>query len=644
MANRRIMLDGNIKQRGLFDIDENMSIKEIIDTYGGGLKNKSRIKLIQIGGLLGLCITKKDINTALEKYVSNNMQNVIMVMDENICAVDFSLFCIQHSRRELLIKNKSIENIEFKLKKIADGNGELKDVKEIIKVCNEESKAVAVARIKALILFLIHNFREEFYIHIEEKHCPLGACRKLIDANCINACPSNVHVPGYIALMKEGRVKEAYRLMKQRNPFPFICGKICPRPCESKCRRGQIEKTVGVRALKRYVSDFVLEKSNFKETKMLAKSKKIAIVGAGPAGLTAAYYLAKTGYKVVVYEGSKVVGGMLAMGIPSFRLPQTSINKEVCALKELGVVIKTNTAIGKDIGLQQLRKDFDAVLLATGCHIGNRFGPKLKSIEPAINLLREVKTEERSKIGKHVLVIGGGDVAIDAARIAVRLGAEKVLIAALESYEKMPASEEEKLEATEEGVEFINSYGYKALDVDGKILNGIILKRCISFLDENDKFSPIYSEEDTINLEVDHIVLAIGQKPDLEYLNQDIEITKQGWISVNARTYRTSADRVYAAGDVCKPGIAIKAIAEGRKVAKTIDRDLGGTGLYVGEQIDIPEQQLHYGIWDIEKNKEQEVAPNIRICGFEEVTDTLTATKARKEADRCMRCDRNSKG
>lgn len=643
MTTTKWLLDGDVKQSGLCDIDKHVSIKDIIDTHGSGVKNNGKVKFVQVGGPLGRCINPTHIRNPLVQYMDGIKQNIIMVMDEHTCPVDFCFFCLQHVRRELLVINKSIENLEIMVSRIIEGKGQLRDIMDIIKESNVEAETMVEIALKQLICFMIDNFKQEFLQHIEERHCVSGACRKLIDANCINACPGKVNVPGYVALMKDHREQEAYLLMKQRNPFPFICGKICARPCEANCRRGQIEKTVGVRALKRYVANYVLDYNGLIESKMPFNGKRVAIVGAGPAGLTAAYYLARTGYKVVVYEGSKVVGGMLAMGIPSFRLPQTTIDQEVCALKALGVVIKTHTVIGKDIALRKLRDDYNAVLLATGCHIGNRFGPEIDSIEPAIHLLREVKTEGRNKIGKRVLVIGGGDVAMDAARTAVRLGADKVTIVTLESFEAMPASEEEKHEVQEEGIEFINGYGSKTIDIDKHDLKGITLKRCLSVIDDSGRFSPRYSEEDTIYLEVDHIILAIGQKPDLSYLDRDIAVTKQGFMHVDTRTYRTSADRVYATGDMSRPGVAIKAIAEGKKAAESIDKDLGGKGLYLGEEIDIPEQQLHYSMWDNTIKLEKVEEPKIRVCGFSEVTHTLTSVEAHSEADRCMRCDRNSK-
>jgi len=281
-----------------------------------------------------------------------------------------------------------------------------------------------------------------------------------------------------------------------------------------------------------------------------SNGKKIAIVGSGPSGLTAAYYLAKTGYEVVIYEASKVVGGMLAMGIPEYRLPQETIDKEVKLIKDLGVKIITNTRVGVDITLKELRVKFDSLLLATGCHIGNKFGPDVKEIETAIDLLREVKVQGRREIGENVLVIGGGDVAMDAARTSIRLGAKNVIAASLETFETMPASDEEKYGAEEEGVQFISGYGTKDIHVENGKLKKITLKRCLSILDDEGRFSPVYDDEDLQTFEIDSLILAIGQRPDNSYLDEDIELNERGWIKVNQYTFETNVEGLFAAGEM----------------------------------------------------------------------------------------------
>ncbi|WP_105617226.1 FAD-dependent oxidoreductase [Vallitalea okinawensis] len=643
MTNREILLMGDIKQGGFFHISEDITIKSIIMKYGEGLDHSSKIKLVQIGGPLGVCITSSELNSNIKDFDDQQLDNVIMVMGQRTCVVDFALFSIQHVKRELNQLDDVIKELWNRINKIVDGKANLADLKVITNLCKRESKTFIEGQLKKLLTFLIDNFKEEFYEHIENQYCATGFCRKLIDAKCINACPARVYIPGYVALIKDGNEIDAYRLMRKKNPFSFVCGKICSRPCEANCKRGELEKTVGVRALKRYASEMALKVEVYQENKMESNGKKVGIVGAGPSGLSAAYYLTKSGYEVTIFEAANTIGGMLSSGIPTYRLPQTTIDKEVKILKDMGCKILVNTKVGKDILLKEIRRDFDAVLLATGCHIANRFGPNIKSIETAIDLLKDVKVHGRTRIGERVLIIGGGDVAIDTARTAVRLGANKAYLACLESYEMMPASEEEKVAAEEEKIEFINGFGYKAFNIHGNELKGITLKRCIRVFDDEYNFSPRYREEDCIYVNVDHIILAIGQKPEINYLDEDIHTNARGFIKVDKTTFKTSADRVYAVGDMWKPGIAIKAIAEGRKAAIAIDSDLDGSGLFEGEQIIIPEKQLYHGLWDVGKKEEHELAVKKRSRGFDEVSSSFTAHEAYCEAERCLRCDRNSR-
>ncbi|WP_250862039.1 FAD-dependent oxidoreductase [Oceanirhabdus seepicola] len=634
---------GDVNEKGKFEIPSNKTIKEILKEYAGGMKNWRKVKLVQIGGPLGLCVRGKELNNKLsdyEKYMSGNM---IIFLSDLLCPVDYLRYLTRFMVRELHIDNEHIRKLNQIVENIAQGKAKEGDFQELINEVNKDSQTNAENNLHKIFRYIMSEFKNEFMEHIIDKKCENGICRTLMVTQCMNACPAEVYIPGYIELMKHDKVEEAYSLMRKSNPLSFVCGKVCARPCEARCRRGEIESTVGVRALKRYASDVTLNTSDFKEDKLVSKGKRIAIIGSGPAGLTAAYYLARTGYEVVIYEAAKVVGGMLAMGIPEYRLPQETIDKEVKLIEDLGVKIITNTRVGLDIPLKELREKFDSVLLATGCHIGNKFGPAVKEIETAVDLLREVKVQGRKEIGENVLVIGGGDVAMDAARTSIRLGAKKIIAASLETFETMPASDEEKHEAVEEGVQFISGYGTKDIHTENGKLKGITLKKCLSVFDDEGRFSPVYNEEDEKSFEIDGLILAVGQRPDNSYLDEDIELSERGWIKVNQYTFETNVEGVFAAGDIYKPGIAIKAIVEGKKAALSIDKYLGGNGLYLGEEIEIPEKPLNCTIWDIEKVEEKHENPLERKVNFDIVSRVYTKDEAKQEASRCMRCDRNSR-
>ncbi len=640
---KKFYIFGDINNKKNINISEENTIKDILENYADGMSDHKKVKLVQIGGPLGRLIKGPNLNYKLRNYMDHMYMDTIIFLNDLTCPVDFVKFCIRYVIRELEVKSSNIIRLNDLIEGIVSGCSEEDDLDKIKKIVNKETDSHLESRLYQVILFMVDNFKDEFNNHIQNKKCQTGICRKLFTAQCSNACPAEVNVPAYIALMADEKITEAYSLMRRNNPLPFVCGMVCSRPCEDRCRRGEIEKTVGVRALKRYAADRVLKSGEYKEKKLEYNGKKIGIIGAGPAGLSAAYFLAKTGYKVTIYEASKVVGGMLAAGIPEYRLPQEAIEKEVNLIKELEVTIKTNIRIGEDIPLKNLREEYDSILLATGAHIGNKFGVNIESIETAIDLLREVKVEGRKKIGKNVVVIGGGDVAMDAARTSIRLGAENVTVATLEEFEAMPASDEEKHEALEEKIQFINGYGVKDINIESNNLKGVTFRKCISMFNLEGVIDPIYDDKELKALETDNLIFAIGQKPNTSYLDEDIERDSRGWIKIDKSTFETTVSGIFAAGDIYKPGVAIKAIAEAKKAAQAIDKYLGGKGLYLENEPEIPQNQLHHNLWFEDKINERVVNALDRVSNFKEISLTMSDIDAKCEAKRCLRCDRNTR-
>lgn len=640
---KKLYIFGDINNKININISKKTTVKDILENYAGGMTDHKKVKLVQIGGPLGRLIKGPNLNYELNNYMDHMYMDTIVFLNDLTCPVDFIKFCTRYVIRELEVKNNNIIKINDLIEGIASGDSEKEDLDKLKRMVNKKADLDLENRLYQVILFMINNLKSEFNDHIYNKKCQNGICRKLFIAQCSNACPAEVNVPGYIALMADEKTTEAYSLMRRNNPLPFICGMVCSRPCEDRCRRGEIEKTVGVRALKRYAADRVLNSGQYKEKKLECNGKKIGIIGAGPAGLSAAYFLAKTGYKVTIYEASKVVGGMLAAGIPEYRLPHEAIEKEVKLIKELGVEIKTNIKVGRDIMFKTLREKYDSILLTTGAHIGNKFGPNINSIESAIDVLREVKVEGRKKIGENVMVIGGGDVAMDAARTSIRLGAKNVTVATLETFETMPASNEEKHEALEEKIKFINGYGIKDIHIESNVLTGVTLRNCISMFNPEGGFDPIYNDEELKTIKIDNLIFAIGQKPDTSYLDEDIKTDPRGWIKVDPSTFETSATGVFAAGDIYKPGVAIKAIAESKKAAQAIDKYLGGKGLYLEKEIEVPQNQLHHNLWFEEKINERIINAGDRVSNFKEISLTMSDIEAKCEAKRCLRCDRNTR-
>ena len=336
---------------------------------------------------------------------------------------------------------------------------------------------------------------------------------------CKTNCPAHIAVQGYIKLASQGRYKEALELIKHENPFPAVCGRICPRKCESACTRGDIDEAVAVDEIKKFIAEQDLNMEHrYVPKKRHEYGKKIAIVGAGPSGLSCAYYLAIDGYKVTVFEKQKALGGMLTLGIPSYRLEKDVINAEIDILRELGVEFKTGVEVGKDISLKDLRGEgYEAFYLAIGAQAGRNLGIEGEDAEgvmTGVDFLREVNLGNDIKLDGEVVVIGGGNVAIDVARTATRVGATNTSMFCLESRKEMPALDEEIDEALAEDIEINNSWGPKRiLTENGKVV-GIEFKKCISVFDENKRFNPKFDENEVKIVKASHILISVGQGMD----------------------------------------------------------------------------------------------------------------------------------
>ena len=464
---------------------------------------------------------------------------------------------------------------------------------------------------------------------------------------CKYACPAGVSIQGYNALIAKGRFKEALALIRERMPLPAVCGRVCSSPCEDVCKRQEAgEKPVSIKALKRFVSDNVDE--GIPGALPITKDKKVAIVGSGPAGLAAAYDLIRKGYSITVFEALPVAGGMLAVGMPEYRLPKDVLKKEIDYLKGLGIEIKTNTSIGKGLSLNDLTEQgYGAIFLAIGAHRSPKLGisgEDAEGVDNGISFLHKVSAEEQTKIGRKVAVIGGGNVAIDAARTMLRLGAKEVQLNCLETREEMPALPEEIESALEEGITLSCSCGPKRILTENGKVTGVEFIRCISVFDEEGKFYPCYDEETVTSIEVDTVILAIGQIPDTSALSKEIKTTGGGTIDVDPDTLATNLPGVFAGGDVVSgPARFVDAIAAGQKAAISIERYLEGADLKMGrveEKVDAA--QIKVKISDDLQKRERQAMPALsvseRVQNFKEVNLGFTENMAIAEAERCMIC------
>ncbi len=475
------------------------------------------------------------------------------------------------------------------------------------------------------------------------------AIHKTDKAPCSLACPAGINVQGYVQMVKEGKYKEALNIIMEELPLPGVLGRICPHGCEDACRRCEVDEPVAIRDLKRLAAD-QFDPRNIKIDCLPQRDEKIAIIGSGPAGLSAAYHLAKKGIKATIYEALPEAGGMLRVGIPDHRLPRDILDKEIELITNLGVDIKLNTPLGPDLTVDKLLEDgCKCVYLAVGAHKGIELGApgeKAEGVRQGVNFLRELNLSGKVAVGKKVAIIGGGNVAIDVARAAVRLNAEEVSIVYRRTRAEMPAWEEEIQAAEAEGVKFTYlSAPQEVLTRDGKAIGVRCIRMELGEPDSSGRRRPVPIPGSEYDIEIDQLIPAIGQRPDLSAIEEvtDLEFTRWGTIEVDPVTYATGSEGVFAGGDVqTGPWVAIGAIAAGRETAESIIRYLDGKDMAEGREPiskDNPEYRPIPIDAPIKKRaKASELAEKDRVGNFKEVELGLSEDSGKEEAHRCLNC------
>ena len=492
-----------------------------------------------------------------------------------------------------------------------------------------------------------HNYRDVNRIN----------CYDTGTAPCKTACPAHIGIQGYLQLAKEGRYEDALALIKKDNPLPAVCGHVCNRRCEDACTRGTIDEAVAIDEVKR----FIAERDLNAETRFIPKKtipslkggfeEKIAIIGAGPAGLSCAYFLALTGYKPTIFEKNAEPGGMLRYGIPSYKLEKDLLAAEIDVIRQLGVEIRCGVEVGKDITIEELREQgYKGFYAAIGCQRGRKPGITGENAEgayAAVDFLREAGAKENFALEGDVVVVGGGNVAIDAARISSRCTDAKISMFCLETREKMPASNEEIEEALEEGIKLNCGWGPKEiLEEDGHV-SGVVFKKCTRVFDAQGRFSPEYDEDDTVTIPCRHVIFSVGQAIDWGHMldNLHVELRPNGGALANKLTYQTSEPDIFVGGDVYTgPKFAIDAIAAGREGAVSLHRYVHEhCTLTIGRNrrdfIELDKTNIRVETYD---SSSRQIPPKADVKEqaktFRDLSQSLTEEQVKKETSRCLSC------
>jgi NADH-quinone oxidoreductase subunit F len=650
-------LAGAIRNTGLVEVPMGISLRTIVEEIGGGIPNGRHLKAAQSGGPSGGCVPATAADVPID-YESLQELGAIMgsggliILDDRTCMVGLARFFLEFLVDESCgkcppcrIGTRVMLNL---LDRITRGEGSTADL-DTLESLGQHIRQTSLCGLgqtaSNAVLSTLRHFRAEYLEHIEEKHCRACSCPGLVTAPCSHACPAGVDVPRYVRAIAQERFGDAYLIVRERIPLPSVCGHVCFAPCELRCRRSQLDEPVAVRALKRAAVEQGAAAEPLDRALPPPTGKRVAVVGSGPAGLTAAYYLARKGHQVTVLEELSEPGGMLRWGIPAYRLPPEALRTEIDrVIVSAGVEIHTGVHVESLAALKA--QGFDAVFVAIGAHQGMRMdipGEDDPAVYEAVDLLRRVAAAERPDMGRHVAVVGGGNTAVDAARTALRLGVDRVDLLYRRSPQEMPADPAEVAAAVEEGVRL----RFLTLPTEVHRHDGQLELRCVQMrlgaADESGRRRPEPVPGSEFSLPVSSVIVAIGQRPAVPAL-LEVAVERRGRAVVDRASLACNEDGVFAGGDfVLGPATVIDAIAQGRRAATAIDRYLGGSGEI--DETFVASEDLEalppLGEGDDMVHRTHPVATEVpsRRRSFAEVEMAYCVDEAVREASRCLRCD-----
>ncbi len=653
-------LTGQVQRTGLIEVPMGLTLREIIYDVGGGVPGGKDFKAVQTGGPLGGCLPEEYLDTPVD-FDSLRAAGAVMgsggmiVADDTTCMVEFAKYFMQFVVDESCGKCPpcrigSTRMLEI-LERISAGQGQPGDLDEIRRLAEgmQKGSLCALGQLApSPVLSALRHFEEEFWAHISEGRCPAAGCQKLVRAPCVSACPAGVDAPAYLALVAQGRHAEALAVHRDANPFASICGRVCPAFCEDVCKRGGVDEPIAIRHVKRFMADHEYEIPWTPPRLAPPKDKQVAVIGAGPCGLTAALRLAQQGYGVTVFERMPEPGGMMTYGIPAYRLPREPLFAEIDHIRRAGVDIRCGVELGADFTVKSLQADgYAAIVLALGAHRSRNLGvhgEDLPGVYHGVALLRDIALGKAPDMsGKVVVVVGGGDTAMDAARSAWRLGAREVHIVYRRDRDQMPAIPEEIEGAEAEGVQFHYLATPVAVLGDQHVTGVRLQRQRLGDFDKSGRRRPVPMPGSEFDMPCDILIPAIGQVTWVD--DETVGLYRSASFKVG-KAFELGTPGVFAAGDaVSGPATVVQAVAHGNQVALVVDHwlqtgELGGV-YYHPKRHDIPQLFNLDDYADTRRPRPRLLTPDERqsLHGFHEVELAYDERTMQEECKRCLRCD-----